>query len=180
MLSVIRRAVAVASLVVVSASAAQAQIELREIRIDLASVTSVDGNTVLSLGGPTSRIGGLAGAPASVSLGVYLNDKLAIEPSFSIVNVSPDVGDATTFIGLGVWAPYYLNSGKAGLFVAPGVELLKATDVDAQIDFGADVGYKRAINDNVSWRAAAGFRTGDSTNDELALVATFGFSWFLK
>ena len=180
MLSVIRRAVAVASLMVVSASVAQAQVELREIRIDLASFTSVDGNSVLSLGGPTSRIGGLAGAPASVALGVYLNDKLALEPSFSIVNVSPDVGDATTFIGFGLWAPFYFESGKAGLFVAPGIDILKQTDVDAMIDFGADVGYKKAIHDNLSWRAAAGFRTGDMTNDELAIVATFGFSWFLK
>ena len=180
MLSVLRRAVAVASLLVVSASVAQAQIELREIRIDLASVTSVDGNTVFSLGGPTSRFGGLAGSPASVAVGVYLNDKIALEPSISLLNISPDVGDATTIIGFGLAAPYYLNSGKAGLFVAPNIEILKQTDIDAMIDFGADVGYKKAINDNLSWRAAAGFRTGDMTNDELAIVATFGFSWFLK
>ncbi len=180
MLSVFRRAVAVASLVVISASAAQAQVSFREIRLDVASVVSSDGNTVLSLGGPTSRIGGLVGTPASVALGFYLNDKLALEPSFSITNVSPDVGDATTFIGFGLWAPFYLESGKSGIFIAPGLEILKATDVDAQLDFGADVGYKKPINDNLSWRAAAGFRTGDSTNDELALVATFGFSIFLK
>lgn len=184
MLSVIRRAVAVASLMVVSASAAQAQIELREIRIDLASFYTVDGNTTLTLGGPTNRvggmIGGMIGSPVSVALGVYLNDKIALEPSFSIVNFSPDVGDATTFISFGLAAPYYLQSGKAGLFVSPNLDIIKATDVDAQIDFGADVGYKKAINDNLSWRAAAGFRTGDTTNDELALIATFGFSWFLK
>lgn len=180
MLSVIRRAVAVASLLVVSSSVAQAQVDLREIRIDFASLTSVDGNTVFSLGGPSSRIGGLAGSPVSVALGVYLSDKIALEPSFSIVNISPDVGDATTFIGFGLWAPYYLNSGKEGVFLAPGLEILKQSDVDAMIDFGADVGFKKAINDNLSWRAAAGFRTGDMTNDELAIVATFGFSWFLK
>lgn len=180
MLSVIRRAVAVASLMVVSASAAQAQIELREIRIDLASFYTVDGNTALTLGGPTNRIAGMIGSPVSVALGVYLNDKIALEPSFSIVNFSPDVGDATTFISFGLAAPYYLQSGKAGLFVSPNLDIIKATDVDAQIDFGADVGYKKAINDNLSWRAAGGFRTGDTTNDELALIATFGFSWFLK
>ena len=180
MLSVLRRAVAVASLLVVSASVAQAQIELREIRIDLASVSSFDGNTVFALGGPTNRITGLTGGPASVAVGIYLNDKIALEPSLSLVNVSPDVGDATTFIGFGLAAPYYFNSGKAGLFVAPNIEILKATDIDANIDFGADIGYKKAINDNLSWRAAAGFRTGDTTNDELAIVGTFGFRFFLK
>lgn len=182
MLSVLRRAVAVAALVALSAGAVEAQITIREIRVDIASFTTFDGNTVLDLGGPTSRAGALVPGPAKVAVGVYLNDKIAIEPSLSITNIAPDVGDATTFIGFGVFAPYYFqgDGGRNGLFVAPGIDIWKQTDVDALIDFGADVGYKKAINDNISWRAAGGFRTGDSTNDELAIVGTFGLSVFWK
>lgn len=180
MLSVIRRAVAVASLLVVSSSAAQAQVELREVRIDFASLTTLDGSTVISLGGPSRRIGGFLSAPASVALGVYLNDKLALEPSLSLTTIQPDNRDLTLFIGLGLWAPYYFDSGRSGLFVAPGLELLHVTEEDLMLDVGADFGFKTAVNDNLSWRIAAGFRTGDMTANKLALNATVGFSWFLK
>lgn len=180
MLSVLRRAVAVASLVVVSASVAQAQIQLREIRFDAASFTSVDGNSTFSLGGPVNPYGGLLGSPVSVALGVYLNDKIALEPSFNYFNVKPDGGDATSVLSFGLAAPFYLTSGKSGIFVAPNLSMMKITDQDNMIDFGAEVGYKKPINNMFSWRAAAGIRTGDSTDDEMAIQASFGFSIFIK
>jgi len=171
MLSVLRRAVAVGTLVAVSAGVAQAQLKVEEIRLDLAGFSTVDGNTTLGVA-----------APGAVAIGIYLNDNLALEPSISITTFSPDQGDATTFIGFGLAAPYYLagDRGRNGLFVAPAVEIFKMTDVDAMIDFGADIGFKKAMSDKVSWRAAAQVRTGDSTNDELSLGATLGFSVFWR
>lgn len=163
MLPVIRLVLGVVSLVVVSSSVAQAQVELREVRIDFASLTTLDGSTVISLGGPRRRVGGFLSAPASVALGVYLNDKLALEPSLSLTTIQPDNGDLTLFIGLGLWAPYYFDSGRSGLFVAPGLELLHVTEEDLMLDVGSDLGSKTAVNDNLSRRVAAGFRTGDMT-----------------
>lgn len=182
MLSVIRRAVAVASLVVVSASVGQAQVGIREIRIDFASLvtTGPGGGTVFSLGGPNRPFAGLLGTPASVALGVYLSDKFALEPSMSLSTIKPEGADLTLFFGLGLWAPYYFDSGRSGLFVAPGFEVLHVTEENLMIDYGADIGFKKAINDNLSWRAAAGLRLGDSVGEGMLTVATFGFSWFPK
>jgi hypothetical protein len=118
----------------------------------------------------------------TIALGIYLNDKIAIEPSLSIANFSPDGGDATTFIGLGVAVPYYLagDRGRSGVFVAPVLNIGKITDVDATTDFGIDVGYKKKMNDKISWSAAGMFRTGDSTDPESMLGARFGLSVFWR
>lgn len=171
MLSVIRRAVAVASLVVVSASVAQAQLKVEEIRVDVAGLSLRGGNTGLNVG-----------IPGRVALGVYLNDKIALEPTLGLNYFKPDGGDASTEITLGVFAPYYLagDRGRNGLFVAPGVEITKVTDVDARIDFGADVGYKKAMNDKVSWSLAGTVRAGDSYDPDSMIGARFGFSVFWR
>lgn len=171
MLSVLRRAVALGALVAVSATTADAQLSVEEIRLDLAQFVTVDGNSVLGVG-----------APGTVAIGIYLNDNLAFEPSLSFVNVSPDVGDSFSTIQFGLFAPYYLagDRGRNGLFIAPGLEIMKITDIDAMIDFGADIGYKKAMSDRVSWRAAGQVRTGDSTNDELSIGGVFGFSIFWR
>jgi hypothetical protein len=171
MLSVLRRAVAVAALVALSAGAVEAQLSIEEIRLDVAGFRTVDGNSEFGVA-----------APGAVAIGIYLNDKLALEPSFSFTNFSPDVGDSFSITTFGLFAPFYIagDRGRNGLFVAPGLEIAKITDIDAAIDFGADIGYKKAMNDKVSWRAAANLRTGDSTNDEMSIGATFGFSIFWK
>lgn len=171
MLSVLRRAVAVAALVALSAGAVEAQLSIEEIRLDVAGFQTVDGNSQFGLA-----------IPGGAAIGIYLNDKLALEPSISFSNFSPDVGDSFSVTTFGLFAPFYLagDRGRNGLFVAPGLEISKMTDIDAMIDFGADIGYKKAMNDKVSWRLAANVRTGDSTADELAIGATFGFSVFWK
>jgi hypothetical protein len=171
MLSVIRRAVAVASLVAVSASVAQAQLKVEEIRVDVAGLGLAGGNTMLNVG-----------IPGTVALGVYLNDKIALEPTLGIGYFKPDGGDGSTTISLGVFAPYYFagDRGRNGLFVAPGVMITKVTDVDAAIDFGADVGYKKAMNDKVSWSAAGTVRAGDSYDPDSMIGARFGFSVFWR
>jgi hypothetical protein len=180
MLSIVRRVVAVGALVALSATAAQAQVSFREIRFDLASFMTVDGSTALSLGGPVNGYGSVLGGSVSVATGFYLNDKIALEPSLTIFSTTPDGGDATTVTSFGLAAPFYLTSGKSGLFISPNLSYAKITDTDARMDIGAEVGYKKPINNNLSWRAAAGLRTGDSTNDEMALMASFGISVFLK
>lgn len=171
MLSVIRRAVAVASLVAVSASVAQAQLKIEEIRVDVAGLGLAGGNTTLN-----------AGIPGQVALGVYLNDKIALEPTLGLNYSKPDGGDGVSTITLGVFAPYYLagDRGRNGLFVAPGVLITKKTDIDAAIDFGADVGYKKAMNDKVSWSLAGTVRAGDSYDPDSMIGARFGFSVFWR
>lgn len=171
MRSALRRAVAVASLVVVSATVAQAQLRVEEIRVDLAQLQSAGGTTLLG-----------AGIPGSVALGIYLNDKIALEPTLGFAYIKPDGVDAATIITLGVFAPYYFagDRGHNGLFVAPGLEISKQTDVDASIDFGADIGYKKAITQKVSWTLAGTVRAGDSYDPDTAIGARFGLSVFWR
>jgi hypothetical protein len=171
MLSMLRRAVAVASLVAVSASVAQAQVKVEEIRVDLAALSTMGGN--MSLG---------VVAPMNVALGIYLNDKIALEPTVGVMHFKPDGGDGSTTIMLGVMAPFYFSGdrGHNGLFVAPGVMISKTTDVDAAIDFGADVGFKKAMSDKVSWSVAGMFRTGDSYDPDAEIGARFGLSVFWR
>lgn len=169
MRSVLRRAFAVAALVGASAVSAQAQmggLKVEEIRIDLASINITNG-TFLE-----------AGIPGSLALGVYLNDKLALEPTLGFAYLKPDgAADGTSVVSLGVFAPYYFagDRGHSGLFVAPGVSITKVTDIDAAIDFGADIGFKGKMSDKVSWRAAAQLRDGDSFTDA-SIGGSFGLS----
>lgn len=169
MRSVLRRAFAVAALVGASAVSAQAQmggLKVEEIRIDLGAINITNGTSLA------------AGIPGSLALGLYLNDKLALEPTLAFGYSKPDgAADGTTAIGLGVMAPYYFSGdrGHSGLFVAPGVMITKVTDIDAAIDFGADIGFKGKMSDKVSWRAAAQLRDGDSYGDA-SVGGVFGLS----
>jgi hypothetical protein len=169
MRSVLRRAFAVAALVGASAVTAQAQmggLKVEEIRIDLAGINITNG-TFLG-----------ANIPGSVALGIYLNDKVALEPTLGFNYSKPDgAADGTTSLSLGVMAPFYFagDRGHSGLFVAPGVMIGKVTDVDAAIDFGVDVGFKGKMSDKVSWRAAAQLRDGDSYGDA-SIGGVFGLS----
>jgi len=173
MRSVLRRAFAVAALVGASAVSAQAQmggLKVEEIRIDLAGINITNG-TFLG-----------AGIPGSVALGIYLNDKIALEPTLGFQYSKPDgAADGTTALSLGVMAPFYFagDRGRSGLFVAPGVMITKVSDIDASIDFGADVGFKGKMNDKVSWRAAATLRDGDSFGDA-SIGGVFGLSVFWR
>lgn len=171
MLSVLRRAVAVASLVAVSATVAQAQVRVEEIRVDVAALQTSGGNLMLA-----------TGIPGSVALGIYLSDKLALEPTLGLAYFSPDVGNSTSVLTLGVFAPYYFaaDRGHNGLFVAPGVEISKATSTPAAIDFGADVGYKKALSPKVSWSLAGTLRLGDSYDPDALIGARFGLSVFWR
>jgi hypothetical protein len=169
MRSVLRRAFAVVALVGASAVSAQAQmggLKVEEIRIDLASINITNG-TFLE-----------AGLPGSLALGIYLNDKIALEPTVGFAYLKPDgAPDGTSILSLGVMAPFYFagDRGHSGLFVAPGVMIAKATDEDAAINFGVDLGFKGKMSDKVSWRAAAQLRDGDSFGDA-SIGGVFGLS----
>ena len=175
MLSVLRRAVAVAAVAAVSAGAVEAQmgnLKVEEIRIDLAGFEMVaDQYTAFGVT-----------LPGAIAVGIYLNDKIALEPTLSFTSVTPEGFDAVSIFSLGLFAPYYFQGdrGHNGFFVAPGVEITKITDVDALIDFGADAGYKKALNDKVSWRAALQIRSGDSTDPEMLIGGVFGLSVFWR
>jgi hypothetical protein len=175
MVSVLRRAVAVASLVAVSAGSAQAQMgtigmggmSLEEIRVNLVGLTSSDGGTSIGLN-----------FPGSLALAFYLNDKIAIEPMVGFNMFSPDVGDASSTISLGVLVPYYLGSdrGVSGLFIAPGFNFSKTTDIDATTSIGAEFGLKKAWKEKISWRVAGAFWTSDG-NSTIGVNAGLSMFW---
>lgn len=190
MYSVIRRSVMALALVGAAAVTSEAQglkvgpIKIEEIRLDVANLIMVsDAFTAIGVGAPSTSSGAAAAImPSSIALGIYLNDKIALEPAISFVNFAPDGGDATNVIGLRLAVPYYLGAdrGKTGLFVAPVVQVGMITDDDTMVDFGVDFGIKRAMADNVSWSLAGVFRTGDTYDPESVIGARFGLSVFLR
>lgn len=175
MVSVLRRAVAVASLVAVSAVSAQAQmgtisigpLNLEEIRVDMLGFSSSDGGSSFGVD-----------FPGTVSFGFYLNDKIAIEPMFGFTSFSPDVGEGFSVMSLGVLVPYYLGTdrGVSGLFIAPGFNFTKVTDFDATTAIGAEFGIKRAWKEKISWRVAGAFWTSDG-NSTIGLNAGLSMFW---
>jgi hypothetical protein len=171
MLSVLRRAVAAAVLVGATAVTAEAQMggmKVEEISITMVNLSSNDGGSTFGLNFP----GGL-------SLGLYLNDKIALEPTLGFNSVSPDGADSFSVITIGTLVPYYLGTdrGMTGLYIAPGFWMTKATDVDAVTSVGVDVGFKKNWKPNVSWRFSAGMR---STDGESTIVAGAGVSIFRR
>ncbi len=173
--SVLRSLIAILTLVL-GASSAQAQPTLfgkpiEELRVDLVG---------LSLGGGGTSLN--AAVPGGLSLGLYLSEKLAVEPTFRLGFLSPDEGDSQVTLGAGVMVPYYFagDRGRTGLFVAPTLSLSKVGDADLGIDFGADIGLKRALSEKTAWRLAATLRTGDSSGDEMVLGGVIGISLFLR
>lgn len=161
MRSVLRNLVVGTVLVGVSASAVQAQRKVEEIRIDLARVNLTDGG---SLG---------AGIPGGLALGIYLSDKLAIEPRANF-DSNCEGEDCTLTLDLGAYAPYYLSGdrGHSGLFIAPGFSLKKIGDADADFQLGADVGMKRKLSDKLSYRFAAQIRNPE----DFQIGGVFGVS----
>ena len=179
MYSFARKTVLATALVVAAASVAQAQERReKELRIDLVQIQSVDGTTVANIG-----------IPGSVALGIYMNNKVAIEPVVNFLSISGDgiSGNELTF---GLFVPYYFkgDTGRNGLFVSPGLEYGKVggdNPQDGTLDYGVDVGWKKSMRDNVAMRFAAGLRTGDSYEDvngdsQIGIGASFGISVFWK
>jgi hypothetical protein len=178
MRSFVRNSVLALALVTV-ASAAQAQDRReKELRIDLVGLQSVDGTTVLDIG-----------LPGTVALGIYMNNKIAIEPMVNFLSISGD-GNSANQLSVGVFVPYYFkgDTGRNGLFLSPGLLYSKIggdNPQDGTVDFGVDVGLKKSMRDNVSMRFAVGVRTGDSYEDingdsQIGIAAAFGIGVFWK
>ena len=168
---VLRTAVAAAALVAVSAVSAEAQMmggmKVEEIRLDMVGFATNDFGTSFGVN-----------FPGTVTLAMYLNDNIALEPMVGINSFTPDGGDAVTTISLGLFVPYYLagDRGMNGLFVAPGFTFSKTTDVDGVTAIGADLGLKKTWKEKISWRAAVQIRSNDG-NTTLGVVGGVGMFW---
>lgn len=174
MLSVLRRAVAAAALVGATAVTAEAQglgfggIKVEEIRFDMFTFTTSDFGSGFDLA-----------FPATAGVGMYINDKVAIEPFVGFGSFTPDGGDATNDIVIGTLVPFYLagDRGVSGLFVAPGVVITKFGDNDAVNTVGVEVGFKKKWRDNLSWRLGAAMW---STDGESEIQLNAGLSMFVR
>ena len=189
MLSVFRRTLAAAAVVGAASLPVQAQLQfgpvkIEEFRLDFANLMMIsDAGNLLGVGAPqTSASIGATLMPANVALGIYLNDKVALEPTISYMTVSPDDSDNTTITVLGVAVAYYFagDRGKSGWFVAPSVRMLMMTDSDDINDIGIDIGYKKPMNSMVSWSFAATYRDSDMFPDNTIIGARAGVSIFLR
>jgi hypothetical protein len=189
MISVLRRMVAAAALVGATAMSAEAQlsfgpVKIEEVRLDFLNFMDIsNAGSLLGIGAPSTSAGQYAILmPKSVALGIYVNDKIAIEPSFAFLTVTPDGGDAENAVAIGLAVPYYLagDRGKTGFFVAPMITTISVTDQDGLTDYGIDFGYKKARNSMVSWTFAATYRAGDTYDEETVIGARAGLSIFLR
>jgi len=175
-MKLIRRSVlAVSSLILVPllwSSQAGAQGKSLELRVDFISLETSDGNTDITLE-----------FPGSFAMAFYFSPQFALEPGVLVHHLRSD-GGSVTFFGASLFAPFYFQAdgGKSGLFISPGVSLLKATgdfESDALFDYGVDLGFKRAASNRVSTRFALTLRDGDS-HDKVVLGAAFGVGFFWR
>jgi len=177
--SFVRKTMLTTALLVAASSMVEAQDRReKELRIDVAGLQSNDGTTTFGVG-----------LPGTVALGIYMSNKIALEPTISFNSISGD-GASASFMEVGLFVPYYFkgDTGRNGLFVAPGFMYGKVGGdfaSDATIDFGVDVGVKKSLRDNVAMRIAGNVRTGDSYEDAngdstIGFGATFGIGIFWK
>lgn len=139
-------------------------IKLQELRLNVADVNLSNGTSIN------------LNFPSSASAGFFFNDKVALEPTVGIY-----AEEDYNFLSVGAALAYYVNGdhGKAGLFVAPNLNLLKSKGTDSQVNYGADVGYKIAMRDNLSARVAGTVRDGDFYDDP-AFGVSLGFSFYIN
>jgi hypothetical protein len=122
--------------------------------------------TIFGLG--TAFQSGLGVSSGSgVTAAFYLNEMIAIEPGFGFLHAkSEGATDATTFLSFQVGVPIYLKKGwgkAGGLFVTPYVGMNRASSsgtTSTQNHFGANVGTKMKISDNLFWRVQVGYDMG--------------------
>jgi hypothetical protein len=174
MKSMFRGAFAVLALSALAVGSAEAQERRsKEIRLDMISFQTSDGNSA----------GGIAFPAANVALGIYLNQKVAIEPMVGIDFISGD-NFSGQVLSFGAFVPYYFkgDGGRSGLFLSPGLMYSKGTgdiETDGEMDYGVDFGFRKVWRDNLSWRGALTLRDGDSFGD-MAIGASFGLGLFWK
>lgn len=175
------------------ANTASAQKPGVELGVGLAgfSLINPDGSnnnlTIFSLG--TASEGGVGvSAGSGLTAAFYLSDMIAIEPGLGYVHAkSEGATDATTILSFQVGVPIYLNKGwgkAGGLFVTPFVginHLSQGGTSTSQNHFGANVGTKMKITDNVFWRVQAGLDMGlENTSDGIPKSTSFGAAFGLN
>ncbi len=174
MKSMFRGAFAVLALTALAVGSAEAQERRsKEIRLDMISFQASDG----------SSVGFVAFPAANVALGIYLNQKVAIEPMVGMNFISGD-NFSGQVLSFGTFVPYYFkgDGGRSGLFLSPGLMFSKGTgdlETDGEFDYGVDFGFRKVWRDNLSWRGALTLRDGDSF-DDMAIGASFGLGLFWK
>lgn len=176
------------------ATPAHAQKPGVELGIGLAGFSSIspDGGgkvTVFNVG--TASFGGVAlSSGGGVTAAWYLNEMIAIEPQLGFGTAKPEGSDATTIMGISVGVPIYLKKewGKGGgLYVTPFIGMTKISSggsSQSQNHFGANVGTKLRISDNVFWNLHAGFDMGQENTDDgipstTSIGAGFGLNVYL-
>lgn len=160
------------------ANTAHAQKPGVELGINLVGFSSInpDGDnnnlTVFNIG--TASFGGVALSSGSgVTAAWYLNEMIAIEPQLGWGRAKAEgSSDATSILAVGVGVPIYLKKGwgkAGGLFVTPfiGINKISSGGTDqSQTHFGANVGTKLQISDNLFWRGSVGFDMGQENTDD--------------
>ena len=173
-MSLLRRSLVLgAAALALGATTASAQMmgKPKEVRIDMASFTSQDGNTDINLV-----------FPGNLAVAIYMNDNIAIEP-FVMLRFQSGNGFSGGQFGLGVQVPYYLagGMGKTGFFIAPGVGIDKGFgdgEYDVQTNYGLDLGLKREWKGAVGQRFALTLRDGDAYPEmEFGVVAGITVRW---
>jgi outer membrane protein with beta-barrel domain len=175
-----------------TASVVAAQKPGVELGVTLAgfSMISPDGGdkiTVFNVG--SASFGGVSLSPGSgVTAAFYLNEMIAIEPQLGF-GYAKDEGasDGTSILGLQVGVPIYLKKewGKGGgLFITPFLGMTKISSggtSSSQNHFGANVGTKLRISDNVFWRIQAGVDMGmENSDDGIPKTTSFGGAFGLN
>ncbi len=165
------RCASIACALLLGTTPAMAQGRPLELRVDMISFQTSDGDTFVELE-----------FPGSLAMAFYLTNQFAIEPRVAVSNTSSDNFDGTVY-GAGLFLPFYFKAdeGKSGFFLAPGAEMTGGTgdfDFDTRFNYGLDAGIKFAVRERISTRFALTVRDGDSYVDP-AFGATFGigFHW---
>jgi hypothetical protein len=144
-----------------------------------------DGLLVASTGGAENGVfSGLGGG--SMSVAIYLNPGMSLEPTLSLSLLATE-GETITIFGLGAALPFYFAKGwgRKGTYIAPRVtfnSLSSDGESLTQIVLGAGLGTKVALNDMAALRLQVNFDYGleGDAQATTAFGAFIGLSVFLK
>jgi hypothetical protein len=127
----------------------------------------------------------------NVSVAWYASEMIAIEPTLTYdYGKAEGVSDASTDLNFTVAVPIYLAKGwgkAGGVFIAPHVGMERAdigggTGAQSRTHYGASVGTKMKISDNLFWRVQGTYDMGakhDSFPKYSQILASFGLSLYL-
>jgi hypothetical protein len=148
--------------------------------------------TAWNIGGAT--FGGVGvGSSSGVTAAFYMTEMIAIEPGLGWGSAKAEASDdAVSIMSLNVAVPIYLARGwgkAGGFFIAPHIGMNRFDggpgDAVSQNHFGASVGTKMEISDNLFWRVQAGVDMGMENEDDglpsyTNIGASFGLSVYLR